>query len=385
MCSCFVRLTANRSWYSAALELNPFRRFLPSMMRNTEAKPAVRSDWVDAAKGIGIVLVVYGHLLASSFRAAIAVPARFCELSDSVLYSFHMPLFFFLAGLFVERSYSRRGARAFIGEKLRYLGYPYLVWSILQTGLQCIATRTSDNPVTVADLLLIPIRSHEQFWFLYALFWCYVAYALCKQAGRWGMLLLTLAACAIYFRPIATDYFALIDFSAQLIFFVAGILMSSLLLRAPPAANEILRAVLATVVFLGCALYVFTHLLSPVRLTESEGNYPFPLLGLATLGITATIAIARVSATTAFGRVASLVGQYSMPIFLAHMLVGVAARMLLIRAGIENPWVSVAVPVTLAIVVPITMYKVSFGTGFPFLFAWTRVRAQAGERGSYFA
>jgi fucose 4-O-acetylase-like acetyltransferase len=45
-----------------------------------------RISWIDVARGIGIILVVYGHALsAHSLRY--------------LIYSFHMPLFFFLSGL----------------------------------------------------------------------------------------------------------------------------------------------------------------------------------------------------------------------------------------------------------------------------------------------
>ncbi len=49
-----------------------------------------RKSYIDIAKGIGIILVVLGHLDANS------------DMSRNLIYSFHMPLFFFLSGLFVK-------------------------------------------------------------------------------------------------------------------------------------------------------------------------------------------------------------------------------------------------------------------------------------------
>lgn len=49
----------------------------------------VRENWVDIAKGIGIILVVMGH-------------ANCPEIPHGIIYSFHMPLFFFLSGLFIQ-------------------------------------------------------------------------------------------------------------------------------------------------------------------------------------------------------------------------------------------------------------------------------------------
>ena len=48
-----------------------------------------RIEWIDVAKGIGIVLVIMGHTFALKY--------------SQVLYTFHMPLFFFLSGLFVKQ------------------------------------------------------------------------------------------------------------------------------------------------------------------------------------------------------------------------------------------------------------------------------------------
>ena len=59
-----------------------------------------RIEWIDYAKGIGIILVVYGHMIRGMSQH---IPANFFYVSDSVVYGFHMPLFFFLTGLFVEK------------------------------------------------------------------------------------------------------------------------------------------------------------------------------------------------------------------------------------------------------------------------------------------
>ena len=45
-----------------------------------------RIDWIDSAKGIGIILMLLGHVSA--------MPKYFIIL----IFSFHMPLFFFLSG-----------------------------------------------------------------------------------------------------------------------------------------------------------------------------------------------------------------------------------------------------------------------------------------------
>ena len=46
-----------------------------------------RIVWIDIAKGLGIILVIAGHLF------------RYDSYISTVIFSFHMPLFFFFAGL----------------------------------------------------------------------------------------------------------------------------------------------------------------------------------------------------------------------------------------------------------------------------------------------
>ena len=59
-----------------------------------------RNVWVDYAKAIGIILVVYGHVARGVFNAGLPMDEARFVLVDSIIYSFHMPLFFFLSGLF---------------------------------------------------------------------------------------------------------------------------------------------------------------------------------------------------------------------------------------------------------------------------------------------
>ena len=69
-----------------------------------------RLKWADIAKGIGIVLVVWGHS---------SLPFEFRKW----VYSFHMPLFFILSGYFYKSQ--KYGFTDFFLRKLRTLIIPY--------------------------------------------------------------------------------------------------------------------------------------------------------------------------------------------------------------------------------------------------------------------
>ncbi|MEY8214537.1 MAG: acyltransferase family protein, partial [Colwellia sp.] len=67
-----------------------------------------RFEWVDYAKAIGIFLVVYGHVSRGLVSAGLMADSTLYQYADSVIYSFHMPLFFFLSGLFLVSSFKSK-------------------------------------------------------------------------------------------------------------------------------------------------------------------------------------------------------------------------------------------------------------------------------------
>ena len=58
-----------------------------------------RIEWIDVAKGVGIVLVSFGHL-RNSDGESVWLPAL--DAPIDAIYLFHMPLFFLLGGAHVQ-------------------------------------------------------------------------------------------------------------------------------------------------------------------------------------------------------------------------------------------------------------------------------------------
>src|SRR6266542_6951180 len=57
-----------------------------------------REQWVDTARAIGMILVYYGHVMQMFWQKSYTVGIA----QYKFIYSFHMPLFFFLAGFFYK-------------------------------------------------------------------------------------------------------------------------------------------------------------------------------------------------------------------------------------------------------------------------------------------
>jgi acyltransferase len=123
---------------------------------------------IQVARGIGILLVTIGH----SEPIKTAFPLLF-----DIIYSFHMPLFFFLSGFFstklIEVSSFREWGRV-VPMRLVYLVVPYITISASYAFLKYFVPQLAIRPVIPEDLLLdifvYPTRNPALFlWFLYTI------------------------------------------------------------------------------------------------------------------------------------------------------------------------------------------------------------------------
>lgn len=76
----------------------------------------IRYDYLDIAKGIGILMVIWGHVL-------------YYHWSGQYVYTFHMPLFFFLSGMLFQRN-KYPSFSSFFVKRARRLLIPYSIYSI---------------------------------------------------------------------------------------------------------------------------------------------------------------------------------------------------------------------------------------------------------------
>ena len=75
-----------------------------------------RYDYIDIAKGIGILLVVWGHIMLTG-------------VSHQLVYAFHMPVFFLISGMLFQRGKSKSFGSFLKKRSLRLL-LPYAIYSV---------------------------------------------------------------------------------------------------------------------------------------------------------------------------------------------------------------------------------------------------------------
>lgn len=124
--------------------------------------------WLNSAKGIGVILVILGHLLYKS---------RFREVNHYI-YAFHMPLFFVISG-YVQRP---RPREPFLLDKALRLLVPFLCYTLLSLSLYAPRFLTEEGGGwrgALEDAFYLHGRvSNNPLWFLTALFEVYFLFYL---------------------------------------------------------------------------------------------------------------------------------------------------------------------------------------------------------------
>jgi len=284
-----------------------------------------RIVWLDAAKGLAILLVVWGHVLRGVHAAGVGVPEWFFNLADAAVYSFHIPLFFFVSGLLAGRT--ARGGLAALPGKARAILLPYAVWSAVFVCANLVLGGSANDPLHLADLASIPWRPVSIYWFLWVLFACHCLAALFLPLGRTGTALVSAALFAIFFAfapPYPLGALCLFQ-----LFFMAGLLLAPYLetLSVPRG-----RALTVATVLLGTAGVAGVAALLTRGATgylETGGSYS-PWFLLAPLpGLVLAWGIARLSEDTRPGALLELLGRRSLAIYVAHVLFTAGARIAL--------------------------------------------------------
>lgn len=132
-------------------------------MKETVMPKGSRLDYLDIAKGIGILLVIIGHCLADA------------DNLDIWIYSFHMPLFFILSGWLFSYKKPSVSMAAYVSKKCKTLLFPYFVFTILTILWKYLLYFMLGSQTEGGfDALLwrsITTYGYHSLWFLPCLFW----------------------------------------------------------------------------------------------------------------------------------------------------------------------------------------------------------------------
>jgi fucose 4-O-acetylase-like acetyltransferase len=333
--------SSNREWNATLNDL---------MNRSRPGSGLARVGSIDIAKGIAILLMVFGHTEQGAMHRHWwdNQPRLIHGISfaNAFIYSYHMPTFFFISGLFVAQSLQRRGFAGFSLEKIRALLYPYVLWGLL-TGLSEPFTERFRSAVT-------PFSWHRLFeslltggasWFLVTLFTCEMLGILFFKLPHWAQM--TLAMTGSWLIPYS-DANILYDPFVFLPFLIAGIWVGSERLRA----LEQMQVPYAWASF-SCLLLLQITLISRFGQTNRWNKIPIGLVGIFMV-----LFLSRAFRDIMAGALLRWFGAASLSIFLISPFAQGAGRELVLRLGhTMAPAPQLIVPVVLAATLPALIWQ----------------------------
>jgi fucose 4-O-acetylase-like acetyltransferase len=339
-------------------------------MGNTKVtQDRTRITWVDYARGVGILLVVVGHTLRGLRPSGIIQDGSVFLAIDSWIYAFHMPLFFFLSGLFAARRVGRSAGK-FLRDIFGSIAYPYLVWSVLQILMQFALSRYTNNRANFTELVGILVFPVMQFWFLYALFLIYLGYYVLHRiglgpvgvAGLFGAFWLTQGYVELGgWWPInATRIYG--------IYFALGLLLTRY--GWTEWVGHLHAAALASVVALGYGAVACAVIYLPG--TGASLN-SISALAVALCGGAASVALAVLLSRMRGLDLFRVMGVCSLEIYVAHTIASAGVRIILVRVlSIESTSAHVVIGTAAGIALPILLSRLCGRFHAEFLF---RLRA----------
>lgn len=314
-----------------------------------------RIDWIDAAKGLTIILVVMEHTTFGVQNAVGHLPLVFGTIAEFAK-PFRMPLFFLVAGLFAYKALYG-DLRKFVDSKIVHFAYFYVLWSVIQIGIKILIPHEGAWAVTYVDLLMIPIQPFAVLWFIYALALFFMTLRLLRSARPFFIFFF---AVALYFTQLDTGWMLLDEFAWRFVWFVAGVYGAKQVFeiadwaRAQPAKGLALGLLL-----LACVASVVFSRLIDIRSLEL-------LMGFA--GGAAAVMLVSILASAGYAKPLSWVGKHSLYIFLSFFLPMAVIRVGMVKLGFENGDLITFIATTVAVISPIIVFRLLEKTPLSFLY-----------------
>lgn len=185
----------------------------------------VRNQEVDILRGIAAVLMILGHSFIVYPVNIASVP--WCTAIGHFIYTFHMELFFILAGYV----YHCIGYKSYIRKKIDRIALPYFVFGIAAMLLRAYGGAAINGTEPIGEGIIKLFFRGGGYWFLYVSFLIFAVYPLLDRVLSKSMAI-EIAFCGLilivdqYVK--VTDFLTLDTVTHYLSYFVIGHIMAKI-------------------------------------------------------------------------------------------------------------------------------------------------------------
>lgn len=337
----------------------------------------MRSQEIDILRGIAVFGVVFNHTLGGLVGAGYFPSDSLAADINQWFYIFRMPTIAFVLGLFVARSVEKYSPRGYLKRRVKFALYIYLVWYLIQMGLEIVASRLTTTPVTLQQALSVWIMP-SHLWFIPYIAVSTLILVLLRpwEPGRWwASVLILLLSIALW--GVNPDVFGLRGASLLIFSFIGATLTSKRLAFLYGEYRKFIFISGATALLVNVLIYAYlseNYLHAPtanIQLSDKNLYAYWQVVSFisAVLGVIFLIALAAFLALIKpVNTWLAFMGQRTLEIYLAHVAVISVMRIALGKFGLEIPSLIFLICLLSGILIPLILEKVSQNNKLRLLF-----------------
>ena len=308
---------------------------------SSQVAARTREKWVDDVKVIACILVVLGHFFQSMTKANILPENDLYEWFETTIYYFHVPLFFICSGYLYQKYSKVDSADSWcknVVKKALALGVPYATFTTATWVLKkMFSSSVNDQIGGLGDTLLL--HPTAPYWYLYALFFIFLVTPTFSsvKAAAVGLVVAIVAKGLILTGGYSV--YAVSTVLSNEIWFVLGMSICAFNVQLK---GKRVQGTICELLFVILSIVVYT--------VEISGG----VISFA-MGLLACVAVILMVAgfEEKFGRGMDFLAKYTMPIFLMHTLFAAPMRSILMKIGVENAVIHVALGLGISFAGPI--------------------------------
>jgi fucose 4-O-acetylase-like acetyltransferase len=318
-----------------------------------------RIVWIDATKGYAILLVVFGHVLGGAMARGWLSQADgdAPKVIYDFIYSFHMPLFFLIAGALGIKGIRTDPGRALLS-RVGSIAWPYVLWGMIAIFVYPLVSQFRLNAPHAEWGLYEPLKGlllGQSSWFLRTLF---LAQCILILALQIIPIQLILVSSVMAFLALANKDLGTLS---ALIRFMPFLALGAVIGRRIDIPK--FRPIGAPVAFGGL---LFGGLFVLVRFSTNEIALIFLFCGI--VGCLAGLIIIRSLDGTWPNRIMAKCGAASLVVFLLHPYFQGTARELGVLVVGPSLWWQLTIPTAAGVVVPTLIWLAAERCGVQWLF-----------------
>jgi len=343
-----------------------------------------RQPWIDYARGISIILVCYRHSFEGVNESGL-INDNYPVLKylNIFLFTFRMPLFFIISGIFLSVSLMRKGLTEYISDRFKTIYYPLLIWGALQISLQLLFADFVNVKREWIDYfyLIVQPRKIEQFWYLNTLFLVGVIYSIINvklHLNRIQHFLLSIIFYAmgsyLHAQNSRIGAYMLTDVLHFYIFFAIGDCLSTILLNKENNKYFTNFKIFIPVLL----LFIVTHYYSTkinlkyeyLKVMYVENYQPIFFLLVSLTGCLFITIVSMYFSKYNIFKFLRIIGYHSLYIYVMHLFVTAAVRIYCLHfLHVQNVTILILISTILGIIIPMIFYNILSKSGFWWLFS----------------